>query len=249
MHLIMNGKKKDFPTTDWGLVQNLRNDNAELKAWASNLLAGRYWYPVYAYLKRAGCEEEEAKDLTQAFFAGWMADERFIKADPDKGRLRSFMLVSLKHFVSNERRAGKAQKRCPAKGVVSLDELMDSESHPFDPKDAGLSPDKVFDRKWAVALVMRVTRRFKAECESTGKAVHYDLFQGRIIAPILQGAPEESLALLGAKHGLTEKQAGNCLLTAKRAYRRLMEEEVRLYVEKEQDVAEEIRALFLILGQ
>jgi RNA polymerase sigma-70 factor (ECF subfamily) len=241
-------QQKNFPTTDWGLVQNIRSDDRELKAWASNLLASRYWLPVFSYLKRSGCEDAEAKDLTQSFFAGWMDNDGFIMADPAKGRLRSFMLTSLKHFVANERRAGKAQKRCPAKGVVSLDELMGSESHPFDPQDAELTPDKVFDRKWAVGLVMRVIRRLEAECANTGKAVHYDIFLQRIIDPILQGAQEVPLADLGAKHRLTEKQACNCLLTAKRAYRRLMEEEVRLYVETEAEVAEEIRDLFRILG-
>ncbi len=237
-----------FPTTDWGLVRNIRSDDVELKAWAADLLASRYWVPVYSYLKSLGNEDAEAKDLTQSFFVRWLENEGFCKADPDKGKLRSLMLTSLKHFVANERRAGKAQKRCPAKGLVSLDEMMGSESHPFDPQDAELTPDKVFERKWAVGLVMRVIKRLEAECEKTGKTVHYDIFLQRIIAPILQGAPEKPLADLGAKHGLTEKQACNCLLTAKRAYRRLMEEEVRLYVETETEVAEEIRDLFRILG-
>jgi hypothetical protein len=96
---------------------------------------------------------------------------------------------------------------------------------------------------------MRVLKRLEAECLSTDKAVHYDIFVQRIIGPILNGAREESLADLGEKHGMTEKQAGNCLLTAKRACRRLMEEEVRLYAETEAEVADEIRELFLILGQ
>jgi RNA polymerase sigma-70 factor (ECF subfamily) len=238
----------NFPTTDWGLVQNIRSDDIELKAWASNLLAARYWFPVYSYLKRTGCEDAEAKDMTQSFFVGWLESGNFGKADPEKGKLRSFMLTSLKRFVANERRADKAQKRCPTKGLVSLDELMGSESHPFDPQDAELTPDKVFDRKWAVGLVMRVIKRLETECKITGKAVHYDIFLQRIIAPILQGSQEVPLADLGAKHKLTEKQACNCLLTAKRAYRRLMEDEVRLYVETETEVADEIRDLFRILG-
>jgi RNA polymerase sigma-70 factor (ECF subfamily) len=238
-----------FPTTDWGLLKNLRGNDPELRLAGLNILAGRYWRPVYCFLMRSGHDDAEAKDSTQAFFAEWIESNGFAKADPNKGRFRSFMLTSLKRFVSNERRADNAQRRKPAAGLVSLDELMQSETHPFDPKDDGLTPDRIFDRQWAVGLVMRVLKRLEAECLSTDKAVHYDIFVQRIIGPILNGAREESLADLGEKHGMTEKQAGNCLLTAKRACRRLMEEEVRLYAETEAEVADEIRELFLILGQ
>ena len=245
----MPTRKDAFPTTDWGLLKNLRGNSPALREAGLNLLAGRYWRPVYGFLRRSGHDDAEAKDLTQAFFAAWLENDGFAKADQDKGRLRSLMLTSLKRVVSNERRADNAQRRKPAAGLVSLDELMESETHPFDPKDDGLTPDRIFDRQWAVGLVMRVLKRLEAECLSTGKAVHYDIFVQRVIGPILNGACEEPLADLGAKHGMTEKQAGNCLLTAKRAYRRLMEDEVRLYAETEAEVADEIRELFLILGQ
>lgn len=238
-----------FPTTDWGLLKNLSGNNPELRLAGLNILAGRYWRPVYCFLKRSGHGDAESKDLTQAFFAEWIESDGFAKADPGRGRFRSFMLTCLKRFVSNERRAANAQRRKPAAGWVSLDELMENETHPFDPKDEGLTPDRIFDRQWAVGLVMRVLKRLQAECLSTGKAVHYDIFVQRVIGPILNGASEKPLSDLGNKYGMTEKQAGNCLLTAKRAYRRLMEEEVQLYAETESEVADEIRELFLVLGQ
>jgi len=244
----MPTRKDAFPTTDWGLLKNLRGNSPALREAGLNILAGRYWRPVYGFLRRSGHDDAEAKDLTQAFFAAWLENDGFAKADQDKGRLRSLMLTSLKRFVSNERRSDNAQRRKPAAGLVSLDELMESASHPFDPKDEGLTPDRVFDRQWAVGLVMRVLKRLEAECETTGKSAHYDIFVRRIIAPILHGADEQSLADLGTHHGMTEKQAGNCLLTAKRACRRLMEEEVRLYTETAAEVADEIRELFLVLA-
>jgi RNA polymerase sigma-70 factor (ECF subfamily) len=80
------------------LVRNIRSDDVELKPWARNLLASRYWFPVYSYLKRSRCEDAEAKDLT-VILLGWLDNDGFIMADPAKGRLRSFMLTSLKHFV------------------------------------------------------------------------------------------------------------------------------------------------------
>jgi RNA polymerase sigma-70 factor (ECF subfamily) len=244
----MPTRKDAFPTTDWGLLKNLRGNSPALREAGLNLLAGRYWRPVYGFLRRSGHDDAEAKDLTQAFFAAWLENDGFAKADQDKGRLRSLMLTSLKRFVSNERRSDNAQRRKPAAGLVSLDALMESEEHPFEPRDEGMTPDKVFDRRWAVGVMTRVLKRLEAECETTGKSAHYDIFVRRIIAPILHGADEQSLADLGTHHGMTEKQAGNCLLTAKRACRRLMEEEVRLYTETAAEVADEIRELFLVLA-
>ncbi len=238
-----------FPTTDWGLLKNLHGNDPELRSAGLNILAGRYWRPVYCFLRRSGHDDTEAKDLTQAFFTEWIERDGFAKADPDKGRFRSFMLTSLKRFVSNERRAENTQRRKPVAGLVSLEALMENETHPFEPQDDGLTPDKIFDRQWAVGLVMRVISRFETECRNTDKAAHCDIFLQRIIAPILHGAREQPLADLGAKYGITEKQAGNCLLTAKRVYRRMMEDEIRLYAKTEEDVDDEIRELFLILGQ
>jgi len=237
-----------FPTTDWGLLKNIRGDNPALLSAGLEILAKRYWRPVYCFLKRSGHNDADSKDLTQAFFAVWIQKNGFAKADLDKGRFRSFMLTSLKRFVSNVRRADNAQRRKPDKGLVSLDALMDSEESAFEPQDAGLSSERIFDREWAVGVVMRVIRQLEMECQKTDKSVHYDIFLQRIINPVLHGAPEQPLAGLGAKYGITEKQAGNYLLTAKRAYRRLMEDEVRLYAESESDVADEIRDLFRILG-
>jgi len=240
--------KVDFPTTDWGLLKSLEGDNETLRMAGLEILAKRYWRPVYCFLRMTGCNDAVAKDLTQAFFASWIEKNNFVKANPDKGRFRSFMLTSLKRFTSNVRRADNAQRRKPVKGFVSLNALMDSDEHVFEPQGGGLSPDRIFDKQWAVGVVMRVAKHLRKECGSTGKNVHYDIFFHRIIDPILHGAREQPLADLGIKHGVTEKQASNYLLTAKRAYRRLMEDEVRLYAENEAEVADEIRDLFRILG-
>ena len=122
----MPTRKDAFPTTDWGLLKNLRGNSPALREAGLNLLAGRYWRPVYGFLRRSGHDDAEAKDLTQAFFAAWLENDGFAKADQDKGRLRSLMLTSLKRFVSNERRSDNAQRRKPAAGLVSLDALMEN---------------------------------------------------------------------------------------------------------------------------
>lgn len=239
--------RASFPTTDWGLLANARAATPAAKLAALDILIRRYWRPVFSFLRYSGQQEEVAKDLTQAFFADWIENEVFGKADERLGRFRSFMLTCLKRFVSNERRAENAQRRKPIAGLLSLDELMDNPAMPFEPS-GGMTPDMIFDRAWAVEVVGRVLVQLERECRSTGKETHYDIFARRIINPILQGQVEPSLAELAQFHGLTEKQAGNHLLTAKRAYRRLMEQEIRLYAASESEVADEVRMMFRILG-
>jgi hypothetical protein len=106
-----------------------------------------------------------------------------------------------------------------------------------------------FDRAWAVELVGRVLSHLKVECRSKGQDAHYDIFSKRLIQPILNGVEAPAMADLGARHDLTERQAGNLLETAKRAFRRLLDEEVRLYAATESEVSEEVRDIFAILNQ
>lgn len=244
---MLDTVKASFPITDWGQLAKARTATPAAKEAALDILVRRYWRPVYSFLRYSGQQESSAKDLTQAFFADWIEKDAFGKADKHHGRFRSFMLMCLKHFVSNERRAENAQKRRPTAGLLSLDELMDNPAMPFEPS-GGMSPDMIFDRAWAVEVVGRVLGQLKRECRQTGKEIHFDIFERRISNPILNGQAAPSLLDLAKTYGLTEKQAANYLLTAKRAYRRLMEQEIRLYAASESEVADEVRMMFRILG-
>lgn len=240
--------KGSFPTTDWGLLADVRGNNPAVKLAALDILIRRYWKPVFLFLRHSGASDDAAKDSTQAFFADWIENDAFAKADERKGRFRSFMLTCLKRFVSNEHRAAHAQKRGPREGLLSLDELMANPEMPFEPADS-MTPDAIFQKAWAAEVVRRVLKHLEIECARTGKTVHFDIFSKRVIRPILGGSCEPSMADLGRKHGLTEKQAANHLLTAKRAYQRLLQEEIRLYASSDAEVVSEIRELFLILGK
>lgn len=237
-----------FPTTDWGLLVDIRGGSPAKKQAALEILARRYWKPVFRFLQFSGKEEESAKDLTQAFFAEWIETNSFAKADEQKGRFRSFMLASLKRFAANEYRADQALKRRPAAGLLSLDELMDDPEIAFEPADIR-TPDMAFDRAWAAEVVGRVLSHLEMECRNKGQEAHFDIFSKRLIQPILHGVEAPAMAELAAGHGLTEKQGGNLLETAKRAYRRLLKEEVRLYAASDSEVSEEVRELFAILNQ
>jgi RNA polymerase sigma-70 factor (ECF subfamily) len=214
---------------------------------ALEILSRRYWKPVYLFLRRTGAPDDVAKDSTQAFFADWIENEAFAKADEDKGRFRSFILTCLKRFTANEYRYAHAQKRGPRDGLLSLDELMANSGSPLEPAD-NMTPEAIFQKTWAIEVVRRVLKQLENECIRTGKTVHFDIFSRRVMRPILEGCSEPSMADLGREHGLTEKQAANYLLTAKRAYQRLLQDEIRLYAATEAEVSGEIRDLFAILA-
>jgi len=230
------------------MFANLRSGDAAARAAALDILSRRYWRPAFVFLRRSGCDEESAKDLVQSLFADWVRKDVFAQVDRNKGRFRTFMLCCLKRLVSNEHRAEVAQKRAPSEGILSLDELMDSSEERWEPA-AGIAPDAAFDKVWAVDVIERVVQQLRQECSAGEKRGHFDIFARRIINPILQGLPAPSMAVLAQEHDLSEKQAANCLLTARRAYQRLLKEEVRLYASSETEVASEVRELFLILGQ
>lgn len=243
----MNTGTGSFPTTDWGLFVDIRGNNSVARMAAMDILIRRYWKPVYMFLRKSGMDESSAKDVTQSFFGEWIEKDVFAKADKQKGRFRSFVLSCLKRYVSNIRRADQAKKRMPTDGFVSLDELMDHSEMPFEPSD-NMTPDMVFDRAWAAELVLRVLRHLEKECNTSGKDVHYNIFSRRIICPILEGATEPLLADLAKEHGIEEKQVANLLLTAKRAYQRLLKQEIRLYAETEAEVTSEVMDIFCILN-
>jgi len=213
-----------------------------------NLLIARYWKPVYSYLCKRGHNNDAAKDLTQDFFTLWLAKDLFGRADPTRGRFRAFLLSSLDNFVRNAHRAAHAKRRSPPGGLVSLEDVVKHEGLALEPRD-NETPEVAFNRVWLSELLGRVLRSFEQECKATGKQAHYELLRRRIIEPALQGKEPPPLRSMAQELGLTEKQAANALITARRAYQRLLREEIRIYAASEEDVASEVRDLFDLLAR
>jgi RNA polymerase sigma-70 factor (ECF subfamily) len=216
---------------------NTRND-------ILNYLIKTYWKPLFYYARRKGQREEDAKDLIQGFFLACIEHGFFARADRERARFRTFLRTSFDHYASNVRRAEMAKRRCPPGGIVSLDELMTTEEdkRPFEPRDDE-TPEDVFNRVWASDLLIRVLRIFREECRTTGKEKHCRIFELRIIEPNLEGATAPSLQDLAVQFGMSPKQAANCLLTARRAFQRLLREVIRTYAFSEDDVTTEMHEL------
>jgi len=239
----MGGSRGRFPTTHWSQLAAVGGSVGVEHRAVLNLIIERYWKPVYCYIRRRGWDNEQAKDLVQEFFTTWLQRNLFGQADPARGRFRAFLLSSLDNFLSNVRHAARAKKRHPQKGFLSIHELATDSQFAFEPADQG-TPEAVFDRMWVSELLVRTLTAFEKECRATGKDAHYELFRRRVIEPALEGADLPSVRELGTGLGLTEKEAGNRLITARRAFQRLLREEIRVFASSEEEVAAEIQDLF-----
>jgi DNA-directed RNA polymerase specialized sigma24 family protein len=239
--------QNSFPRTHWSRIAALKGAVSTERQEALNYLAERYWKPVYCYVRRRGFEPAEAEDMVQEFFLTAFANELFAKADPARGRFRNFLLKSMQHFLAQQWRDRHALKRHPVEGFVSIHKLSSEAEAGVEPKDTE-TPEDTFNRNWYCELVLRVLHAVEQEFLANGKRIHIDLLRQRIIDPILNGTEAPSLRELADRYALSIKDVENRIITARRAYQRLLREEIRLYASSEDEVAAEIRDLWRFIA-
>jgi len=228
-----------FSQTDWHQIKGLKEAPASERLPFLDLLAKKYWTPIFQYLRIKGYDEFEAQDLTQDFFAHALNTQLFSKADKQQGRFRNFLLKSLNNFLANKWRKESAQKRRPKEGVISLDGL--AELGYFQPKSvvSKETPETIFHHAWLCEVVRNALQNMERDFNSSGKETHYFLFRSRVVSPELDGEEPPSLQIQARELGLEYKEAANQILTAKRAFLRILEKEVRVYTHSEEEASEE----------
>jgi len=226
--------------TRWTLVlAAARTESPEPAMRALTELCQTYWPPLFAYIRRQGSDIHQAEDLTQAFFARLLEKNYLADADPGKGRFRSFLLASLKHFLANERDRERAQKRGGGHAPIALDGLSDEARNRLEPADHE-TPDKAYDRQWALTVLEHALKRLRTEYAATGREKLFDTLK-----PFLTGdAPAHSHAETGAECGLSEGAVKVAVHRLRRRYRELLREEVAQTVATPYEVDGEIRELF-----
>jgi DNA-directed RNA polymerase specialized sigma24 family protein len=198
-----------------------------------------YWYPLYAYARRRVSDVNEAQDLTQAFFAELLEKNYVGSATPQRGRFRAFLLTALKHFLSKQWDKAKAKKRGGGRAPIRLDFASDDSRCSVEPT-GGLTPEEVFDRRWAETLLDQVMERLETEFADVGKQSQF-----RQLKPFIIGQHEgATYADAGAVLGTTEAAAKMAVHRMRRRYRRLLREEVAQTVADPSDIDDEIRDLF-----
>ena len=166
-----------FATTRWSVVLAAGQKSNARSAEALASLCEMYWYPVYAFIRRQGYHADEGADLTQEFFTRVIEKNYLHDVDQSRGRFRSFLCASIRHFLSNERDRARTLRRGGNQPVISLDVQTADERYHLEPRDY-LTPEKLFDRRWALTLLERVLVRLRDEHSSVGKAELFDQLKG-----------------------------------------------------------------------
>lgn len=239
------GYNAAFHTTHWTEIFEARSEDEEKRQAALRELLGRYWKPVYSYLRCKGYEREEAKDLTQGFFHEIVLGRELIQqADRKKGRFRTFLLTALDRYVTSIHRTEKRKKRVPEGGIINLDDV-DWLAIP----DRDGSPTQVFDYAWASAVLDQVLGEVEANYRRKGKTAHWEVFQARVIQPIMENVKAPSLTRLCEKLGISNTaKASKMTVRVKRRFRTLLRRHVRQLVDSDAQVDEEIGYLMRVFS-
>lgn len=227
-------RNRGFPSTHWSLLRQVKGDMSPDQRAVLDALIRRYWNPVYTYVRRCGHGRNDTEDLVQQFFSNWLAGGLFGRADQTRGRFRDYLLTSLRNFLANESRRKHAQRRWPKAGFVE----QELDAHPGPD-----SPESDFFRAHTAAITREILHKLESECRQTGKLIHYEIFKARILLPNLEGAVPPPMRELAERFCITEKKVANYLLTARRAYRRLLETKVSEYAASPEDFAAEMQEL------
>ena len=217
--------------------------NTTLAKNALEKLCQTYWYPLYAYVRRRGYPEQDAKDLTQGFFEHLLQREAFRVVEPGRGKFRSFLLAALNHFLADKHKRQQAQKRGGGKVAFSIDELKAEQRYRIEPVDRE-APDKLFERRWAVALVDAAMERLKNEFESSGKGQLFRQLAGFLV----DGAERRPYAEMAAELGLSETAARKAVQRLRKSFQRAVREEIAQTVSSLAEVEEELRHLWSVLS-
>lgn len=246
MNLSPSGREADagaaiFATTRWSVVLMAQGRSPAADA-ALEALCRTYWIPLYAFIRREGFPVEEAKDLTQGFFARWLERRDFDAVRQEKGRLRSYLLVSLKHFLANEHNRATAIKRGQGQQPISLEEIFAQHRFDLEPVES-LTADQIYERRWAVAVLDQVLARLGAEYRKTGREQLFD----RLQALLADESDHPSQAEIANELGMTENAVKQAFHRLRVRYRELLREEISHTVATPDELEDELRHLIAVL--
>ena len=232
-----------FATTHWSVVLGAADSAAPGATQALEQLCRTYWYPLYAYVRRQGYSPEDARDSTQGFFACFLEKNYLDQVHPERGKFRSFLLASLQHFLSDERDRARALKRGGGQSLISLDSLDAEERYRQEPADE-LSPDKAYERRWALTVLDRAQAGLKAEFAADGKSELYEALK-----VFLSGdKPGYTHAQVAARLGKSTDAIRCAVQRLRQRYGELIRAEVAHTVASPAQVDEEIRYLLKVIG-
>jgi len=232
-----------FASTHWSVVLAAKNGDSDTASEALEELCRTYWPPLYAFIRREGHDEAEAKDLTQEFFLRLIDREFLQHLRHRRGKFRSFLLTFLKHFLMEQRGKAKTQKRGGGATIISMEQLVEEGSYLNETVDH-FSPDQVFERRWAQTVFQVALNRLRDEYVQSGRGPFFDLLKD--FQPREPGAP--SYAELGARFGMTEAAVKSAVQRMHQRHREILREEIAHTVTSPHEIDGEIRHLREVLS-
>ncbi len=237
------GAKDDFDSTCWSVVLVAKNRNDPQARGALGELCRAYWYPLYAYIRRSGHSAEDGHDLTQGFFATVVADGFLDEVSPEKGKFRAYLLACCRHYLSDQRRRQRAWKRGSGRPDISIDREEGDRRFREEPWHE-LTPDRLFERRWALAVLDQALERLGCEMQRKGQA---DLFER--LRPTLTGQElSDPYTKVAAELGLSEGAVKVRAHRMRRRFGEILRKEIGRTVADRGMIDDEINNLFAALA-
>lgn len=232
-----------FATTHWSVVLSARDQASPQAEEALERLCRAYWCPLYAFVRRQGYRPHDAQDLTQEFLARLVHKDYLHPVEQGKGRFRTFLLVAMKRFLADARDRARAQKRGGGIAPVSLDAASAERRYQLEGVDEW-TPEKLYERHWALTLLDRAMSRLRQEFATAGKAEEFDCLKV-FLAQEKGAVPHADMA---RQLGVSEGAVRVAVHRLRRRYRDLFHEEIAHTVGNPQEIEEEVRHLLSVLG-
>jgi RNA polymerase sigma-70 factor (ECF subfamily) len=234
-----------FATTHWSVVLAAGQGDVLRSAATLERLCRIYWYPLYAYVRRQSHSPHDAQDLTQEFFARLLAGNYLQTVDREKGKFRSFLLVAMNHFLSDQRDRANAAKRGGGKVLIPLDEEEAEGRYRADTSAPSLSPDTIFEKRWATTLLEQAFDKLRQEFAASGKAERFE----RLKIFLEDGTEPGDYAKIGSELGMAANTVAAAVHRLRERYRELVRAEIAQTVASPKDIQEEMRHLLTVLAQ
>lgn len=228
-----------FPDTRWSQVVLAGKGESAVSHQALEQLCQSYWQPIYGFLRRKGLSPHDAEDFTQQFFLRLLKGDSMARADRSKGRFRTFLLGALQHFVADEIRKKSAQKRGGPNLPLAVS-FQEAEERYLEEPDPNLTPEQMYDRRWAAGLLQRAFESLSSEFESAGMRARFGRFKAFLANEPAEGEYER----LGRELGMTTRAVGAAVYRMRQRFRQLVRGQVADTVAQSSEIDSELAQLF-----
>lgn len=233
-----------FPATHWTQIVAAQQKGSAQASQALEDLCTAYWYPIYAYIRRKGHSDDDAKDIAQGFFHHILERNLLGAADRTKGKFRSFLLGSLNYFVANRRDFETAKKRGGGMVFISMDDKTPEERYALEPVD-DFSPEKLFDRQWAFDLLQQAKSKLRQEYCHQGKQTQFEHFLPYLNEETAPGDYTQTAAAIG----MTPGAVTTAVHRLRQRYAELIESEIARTVSSPEEIANERQYIYEVLSR